>query len=196
MERGFCFLSSFRVVYGTNFPSSENSMEFNPGHLDSLRKLGIIGEDETSLPPQELADRIARSNKIEDAVSDIRQELLNVMMALDVLGQSIDDVEEVLPDLTTREEVEQELAGFEETLYDWMAAISRIISMRDFQRSLTQILDTLSVEMNIETRHHLKVIEDNLGELPNALEELGQTKLRQGQAVLAALIRRLGELGG
>jgi len=171
-------------------------MEFNPGHLDSLRKLGIIGEDETSLPPQELADRIARSNKIEDAVSDIRQELLNVMMALDVLGQSIDDVEEVLPDLTTREEVEQELAGFEETLYDWMAAISRIISMRDFQRSLTQILDTLSVEMNIETRHHLKVIEDNLGELPNALEELGQTKLRQGQAVLAALIRRLGELGG
>lgn len=48
-------------------------MELNPGHLESLRQLGILDEQETTISPQELAERIAKSEKITQALDDGRK---------------------------------------------------------------------------------------------------------------------------
>lgn len=68
----------------------ESKMEFNPGHSDALRKLGILKEDENSITQQELLKRVLEKNDgktTEDTLHWMQQEVANrqvVIKSLDL----------------------------------------------------------------------------------------------------------------
>lgn len=187
---------SVRVVdytldYYLCYPSP--MIEFNPGHLDSLRKLGILEANETAISPQELAERIAHSDRLNQVISDIRQEALNIAMAFDVTCQNIDELAVVMPSLTTREAIEQELEGLDEAVRQVVLLAERLIQIDDFVKLFRQLNDQSGIILPDEIDQHLAIIGQTVDALPHNIAATARDKLIQGTDLIEQLIKKLGE---
>lgn len=170
-------------------------IEFNPGHLDSLRKLGILGAEETAISPQELAERVVQSDKLVDALNEIRQEASNAMMSFDLISQTLDDIEDTLPDLMSKTQVEQELEGLNEEFSQLGIVLKRLEGISLFFDLFDQLTTAPNVTLSSTAKQHLTAIKSTFDKLTSNFPEIVASRIEQGQRLVAILQQKQRELG-
>lgn len=168
-------------------------MRFNPGHLEALHHLGIIGEDEHDLTASTLAERVIHSPQMGNALDIIRQEALNVTMALDVVMQTIDDLEALFPDLNTRQAILDELAGLGEEIAQLPAIAPQLTEVRAFVKIFRAIATEEKITFSAVAQTHLAALvklEVQAGQIAGQIDAY----ILKGQAVLQALVKKLNSL--